>query len=318
MKKTLFFTCLLFISLTIFGQGVGISTTAITPNTTLDVNGDFSLRQGSNIVLTNGTNNDVVIGDYSFYKITGPTATFSITGFSGGVDGKIIVIYNLTNQPMIIANNSSLSSANNRVFTLGGDILTPADSSSLTLQYSATENKWIVIASHNSSSVQMKGNYSAVNQVLAIGAGVPAINYTTIANLTTSNFVSIGNTNSGGGQVLVSGFVRIYSVPTTLIAVPTNETHHFIIRVQRAEDAAFTIGLTTLCQPRGSASSNNDVGDIFPGYVSIPISYVDAGLSPNKTYYYRYQVMMNTVNPTAGSVTIQDRSLNLLYIPSGL
>lgn len=266
------------------------------------------------MTLVNGDNHDVLVGAYSFYKITGPTAMFSITGMSGGVDGKIVVLYNLTNQPMMIVNNSSLSAAGNRILTMSGDIVTPADSSSMMLQYSAAEGAWLVISKSNHSGVQIKGNYSGATQSLTIGATIPAINYTTLSNLSTSNYITVYNGASGPGQIKIDAYARIYSRPTALITTPTNEHHHFLVRLQRAEDAAFTTGVVTLCSARAGASFNTSGGAITYGYTTIPISYVDESISAGKTYYYRMQMMMNTINPIAGTVEITDRALNLMYV----
>ena len=116
------------------------------PNSRLEVNGDFSMRLNS-ITLPNGPSDNVDPGRYSFIKINGPTLAFSISGFTGGVDGKILTVLNLTGTNMTIVNQTtSGSAAANRINTLtGGDIVTTGNGS-VTLQYSGADNRWMVIA----------------------------------------------------------------------------------------------------------------------------------------------------------------------------
>ncbi len=123
---------------------VGIGTS--NPETLFDVDGDVAYSK--NIVnVINGTNNDVNPGRYSFISVESPTADFSISGFTSGVDGKILTVLNLTGQNMtIVSQTTSASSTVNRINTLsGGDIVTVGNGS-VTMQYSSTDSRWMVIA----------------------------------------------------------------------------------------------------------------------------------------------------------------------------
>ena len=127
---------------------VGVGTDA--PNTTLDVNGDVAIRMGAyNTTVT--TINNLVIGNRSFIRITGPAATFTITGIAGGYDGKMVILYNTTANRMSIANDNAGSSIANRILTLTGGTLntTAAGGSAVTLIYDATSQRWIVTAVMN-------------------------------------------------------------------------------------------------------------------------------------------------------------------------
>ena len=53
--------------------------------------------------ITGGPFDALSIGTASFIKIAGPGTTFVITGVAGGVDEKMIVIYNSTTHNMVIA-----------------------------------------------------------------------------------------------------------------------------------------------------------------------------------------------------------------------
>jgi trimeric autotransporter adhesin len=119
------------------------------PKTGLDINADLAYRQ-KEVTIINGVNNDVAPSVYSFIKINGPTAAFSISGFSGGIDGKILTVLNLTGQNMTIVNQtSSTSLAVNRINTLTGVDYVTVGNGSVTMQYSAADNRWMVIATRD-------------------------------------------------------------------------------------------------------------------------------------------------------------------------
>ncbi len=130
---------------TILASGLtGVNTS--TPVAAVDINGDLACRQ-NDVSVVNGINNDIVPGFFSFIKLTGPTAAFSISGFSAGVDGKILTILNLTGQNMTIINQtSSASVTTNRINTLSGADIVTTGNGSVTMQYSAADNRWMVIA----------------------------------------------------------------------------------------------------------------------------------------------------------------------------
>ncbi len=135
-----------FFNITSAGN-VGIGSTV--PATLLDVNGSLAYREGTALSLVNGTNDNIATGAYSFFRITGPTAAFTITGLAGGVDGRIITLYNTTAQNMTIANNSTSTAANQILTITGGNFTTPIGPNVINLQYNATAGRWLVIGGQN-------------------------------------------------------------------------------------------------------------------------------------------------------------------------
>lgn len=155
------------------GGNVGVNTT--TPNTYLDVSGDMATRYGT-YTAASGSNNDIAVGAVSFARITGPTAAFSITGVSGGVDGKLLTLLNSTSQPFTISNESSSSQAANRIWTLSdlGDI-TISSKGAVDLIYSAADSRWIVITSSTTVSTSTTGTITrkkAVDQSIVSTASL--------------------------------------------------------------------------------------------------------------------------------------------------
>lgn len=125
-----------------FAQNVGIGSAL--PKTKLDVNGDFALRTFSQNI-SNGLNHnlDLATNKFSYYRLTGATATYTVTGFSGGVEGRWITIQNATNQTLIIANSNVGSLSNNQILTAWNSDLLISPNGSVTFHYNVIDNKWI-------------------------------------------------------------------------------------------------------------------------------------------------------------------------------
>ena len=121
-------------------QSIGIKT--IAPLATLDINGSVAIREGGPLSIANGTNNDVTIDTMSFYRITAPTAVFTVTGFSNGYDGRVLILINATSYAMTLKHQVT-SSAANQINTGGSDAVLAANGVA-TLMYNATLTKWML------------------------------------------------------------------------------------------------------------------------------------------------------------------------------
>ena len=144
MRKNILFLLLLAVRFTlVLGQNVGIGTAS--PNTKLEILGDLSLRT-TNLALSNGLNHNVntTTQKFSYYRITGPTAAFTITGLAGGTDGRIILLTNATTQIMTIANSNAGSLSANQIFTGNGANVAIGSKGSIMLVYNTTDSRWVV------------------------------------------------------------------------------------------------------------------------------------------------------------------------------
>lgn len=120
---------------------VGVNTTS--PNVKLDVNGGFAIRSNS-LTLSSGTNNNVTIGDSSNYRISGPSSNFSITGLTGGTDGKKLTLFNASAKSMTLSHLNSGSTSANQIWNPARTDMQISDSGMVDLVYDATMSKWIV------------------------------------------------------------------------------------------------------------------------------------------------------------------------------
>lgn len=119
---------------------VGIGNT--TPLCTLDISGQIATRSQS-ITLVNGQNDDVFLSG-SVARIGGPTAAFSVTGFSGGTNGMWAFIINASTQNMTIVNNSAASAVGSRLLTSTGADITSTGAGYFLMVFDPNSNAWRV------------------------------------------------------------------------------------------------------------------------------------------------------------------------------
>jgi hypothetical protein len=126
---------------------VGIVTA--TPAATLDVNGSFATRGGT-VALANGRNDNITPPAFAFFRITGPTAAYQISGIANGVDGRRITLFNTVAQTLTLNNEDTNSLATNRITTLTGAaiVLGATRISTADLIYDATALRWIVLGTN--------------------------------------------------------------------------------------------------------------------------------------------------------------------------
>lgn len=106
----------------LFSGRVGINTRA--PQTDVDLNGAIAYRQRAHTASSVGPHHNVDFGgsnDRSYVRVAGSLSAASTwTGFAGGTDGKMLMLTNATGKNMVVAHNSTSSSAANRVQTVDG------------------------------------------------------------------------------------------------------------------------------------------------------------------------------------------------------
>lgn len=100
------------------------------------------------MALAAGANNnvDTTTSSGTYYEITGPAAAFSVTGFTGGTNGRLMIVVNTTAQDMTLANESAGSVAANRIQTqTGADVVLAGNASGIFI-YSTSASRWKLIA----------------------------------------------------------------------------------------------------------------------------------------------------------------------------
>ena len=164
---------LLSINISLVAQSIGVNLPdGTTANTMLDVNGGVSFREGTALTCVNGVNNNIALANYSFYRITGPTAAFSITGFGNGTDGRCLTIINASGQSLTLSHLTT-SIITNQINTGGSAVVLPTNGVA-TLIYNANLVKWIVSGTMGTApSFASINNGSFSDSMLVINNGVP-------------------------------------------------------------------------------------------------------------------------------------------------
>jgi hypothetical protein len=233
-----FFTIFLFLTLYcgLYAQNMGVKLPVSTlPNATLDVNGSTAFREGTALTLANGSNNDITLGDYSFYRILGPTAAFSITGFGNGQNGRVLFLMNATAHNMTLNNLNASSTLVNRINTGSNDNLTLAPSGSVTLIYNATLQKWAVFSkSGELNKWDLKGNAGTTPGTHFIGTTDPQslvfkTNGSEGMRLNTSGNLGIGTSAPDARLNILGGDIMLGTVSPTMTVFP-DSSRKMVIR----------------------------------------------------------------------------------------
>lgn len=118
----------------------------------LDSSGKLTLNAliltQATLTLVNGLNSDLNIGSLSYEAISGPTGAFSVGGFTGGADGRVLFVWNSTTQAMTLVNEDASSAAANRIQTLTGGNVTLATRMSFAIFIYASNNRWTLAATN--------------------------------------------------------------------------------------------------------------------------------------------------------------------------
>jgi Head domain of trimeric autotransporter adhesin/Chaperone of endosialidase len=154
MKHSLSLSFLIIISINIFAQNVGIGNT--NPQAALDLQGDIRFRSAT-LTLLNGLNNDVDLTTVksSVYMLAGAALGVGgpqITGFTGGVDGRIVTIFNNSTVGAIQLYDAgfsvSPSAAANKILTGTGNNAIILSNGSVTLRYDGAKQRWVIVSSN--------------------------------------------------------------------------------------------------------------------------------------------------------------------------
>jgi hypothetical protein len=152
MKQLFTLSFLLIISINLFAQNVGIGNT--NPQAALDLQGDVRLRSAV-LTLPAGLNDnvDLVATKSSVYMFAGASLTgCQITGFAGGIDGRMITIFNnsTTNSVHLYDESNALTQSAyfNKILTGTGNTAVINQNGSVTLRYDGAKLKWIIVSSN--------------------------------------------------------------------------------------------------------------------------------------------------------------------------
>jgi hypothetical protein len=212
---------ILIFQISLYAQNMGIKLSSGTlPNTTLDVNGSVAFREGTALTLANGANNNISLAssEYALFRVTGPSAAFSITGFTNGQNGRILTLINATTQLMTLTNLAT-SSAGNQICT-GSSTLILGINGVVTLVYNSFLGYWVVTGGQGfvSNSWSLLGNSGTIASTNFVGTAdaqdlvlksnnTEGVRVTTAGNTIVSKHMAVGpNSAIDNGALLQGGF----------------------------------------------------------------------------------------------------------------
>jgi len=188
-----------FLTSCLMAQNTGINTT--TPAATLDVNGDIIFRTGELSVSDGVTPSlDINTFRFSYYRVTGPTADFTIAGIAAAIDGRLVTLFNRSGFAMQLNNEDANVAVTDMIITgTGNDLLIP-NKGMVTLQYDGIEEKWVIKSSNKGSAGSGGGNwdvngsdiYNTNTGNVGIGTISPTAKLTIKTDLNNSGFTHIG------------------------------------------------------------------------------------------------------------------------------
>ncbi len=134
-----------------YGQKVGINITS--PEASLDVYGDVIFRS-ADLVVNDGITLalDVNANAFSYYRLTGPTAAYTIAGITQGSEGRLVTLFNRSGFTLQVNNSDGSATSTHQIITGTGADLTIDDKGIVNLQYDGAEQKWVVLSTNKIGS----------------------------------------------------------------------------------------------------------------------------------------------------------------------
>jgi hypothetical protein len=238
MKQLFIFSFIILCKIS-FAQNVGIN--IATPQAALDVYGDVIYRS-ADLVVANGVTTALNVNSnkFSYYRVNGPTANFTLAGITQGVEGRLVTLFNRSGFTMQLNNLDATASVNDRIITGTNGDLAIDDKGIVNLQYDGLEQKWIVVSNNKPGGGAISGGWG-----LAGNSGN-----------TTANF--IGNTDDVPLQLRTNN--------TTIAKYDAAKNNVFLGVNSGLNANPAATGIISIGQAAGYGA--NGTGNIYMGYAA--------------------------------------------------
>jgi hypothetical protein len=202
--------------------------------------GSLALPTENLTTLANGANANVVLPHSTVVRITGPSAVFSISGFTRGYPGRLLILHNASSYTLTLTHDATSTAANRITTPTGVDTAVPSGNSVM-FYYSTATSRWIVSSPPSSASALTGAGATARvafwDSATTLGSDADftwtaATNTMGLASGTVVNWNSgdVTLTHSANALAFAGGTVSFDAVPTVNSApVITGGTHTIFI-----------------------------------------------------------------------------------------
>ncbi len=221
------------------------------------------------------TYSDIAIGYATYVRVSGPTASFSITGFAGGETGRVLVLRNTTIYQMTIVSNATSTAANRILTPSGGNVvLDGSGNSSAVFVYDSTSERWVLVSvTHGGlvpgmqfyrlNAVNNGANVNTVQSIFGVGCTLSAstvYNFEIVFSLSKTAGVNAHTVALGfGGTATLNNIMFQVMGTTAAVAAGTTAAVSVVTRTSAAS-AAFTGSIAT---------ASTEVRFVIAGTVSV-------------------------------------------------
>ena len=224
----------------------------------LNIAGKFQTQRGT-LAVVNGLNSNLALPANAIVRLTGPSAVFSIGGFTGGVEGDRRTIYNTVAFAMTIKNEDASSTAGNRIKTLtGADVTLRAGTSVATFSYDATDSRW-VLESYDTDVAGLVGAISAAALKAAL-----AIALADITDASANGRSLVAAANYAAMRTLLSLGTAATKGTGTSVADAGAGNLEALLPIQTAAAASKAFGAADLFMETRRSNAGSAMADSFP------------------------------------------------------
>jgi hypothetical protein len=305
MKKINLLLCvaLCFSAFVAKAQNIGINNT--NPQAALDLNGDLRLRSAILTLPANLNHNvDLLAAKSTVYMFAGGALSgCQITGFRGGVDGRVVTIFNnsTTNDVQLYDANNPISISNSidttRILTGTNNTAVIKSNGTIILRYDGAKQRWTIISSHNVDGLALPATNTSLTSTQGDTSIIAGYTFTT----GTSAILPPLNSLAGNAQIIATGVDDGNSLVT---ALPFSFTFngkpytHFIATsngfVKLLPDAAGTMtnAINTITN---NLNFNNELPKLAPWWDDLSmfaptggVWTLTEGVAPNRVFNIEY------------------------------
>lgn len=179
---------------------VGIATPGAT---TLDVNGNVSIRSSNNA--QTGSAVTLTAPTTSFVRLT--AAVTSVAGITAGANGQTLTLSNRSGGTVAINDEDATATAANRIRTGSGASFNLSNNASIQLAYDSTTSRWMVVGTASSTtsvvSVSIDTVLTSLNDVVLVSAS-GAARTITLPTPISGKTITVKKTDSSANAVTIS------------------------------------------------------------------------------------------------------------------